>query len=757
MKKLFAIILTATLMTLQLAASAETIYENIKREQITKGVLYEEIDTYKTDGWQRTSVVKIDLKDEDLEVKVLSPAKGSSSLATVKQMAETHSTKAAVNGDFFNFSSGETNMLGMMVSGGEMISTPAKDGLASFALTEDNSAIFDYFTFSGTLYAENTSLTELSSVELYQINKMPLTTGAITMITSAWGDTVNIPIGNYAMICEPYEENKYKMIGFSWGAEPVAIPDGGAVFTANYEINGFLNLNFAIGDVIRVETTLSPDVPAIKESIGGNTLIVKNGTVCNFTNNISGKNPRTALGVSADGNTLYFVAVQGRITDCPGMTQEGLAQFMIALGCDAAINLDGGGSTTMVTENRFTGAQEVKNDITSLRQVSNAIGVISHLAPLEVAAVGEIQLSSNTVVCEGNVDVWYVFRDQNYNRITGPNVLIQTSDSQAVISGNNIVFKTPGNHTVSVTYQNIVAETQVRVLGDIFSISISPEKVSATDKNQTFLVTAYDRNGHSAPIPASLVTFSHSDALSMSGNTLNKTATTGTVTASYKNLTANAVVNGETYLRSNDIMSEDHFYGTIPGGQKITVAATASAPQKFIGLLQIKKYLQTLQNAGDIYAPSQLFDNWNLVENCIVANHYSERTIENSKIVTLSIKNASSIRLTDSTAWSKIKNLCQSATEKNIVFILDTNITKLDANEKTVWNYYMNMLTERGKNVFVVSPGIKTSAEPSGGVFYLFLGAPGQSSVNSVFYDLNQAKPLRFTFLGDEIKYTFQS
>ena len=108
-------------------------------------------------------------------------------------------------------------------------------------------------------------------------------------------------------------------------------------------------------------------------------------------------------------------------------------------------------------------------------------------------------------------------------------------------------------------------------------------------------------------------------------------------------------------------------------------------------------------------------------------------------------------------AWSKIKNLCQSATEKNIVFILDTNITKLDANEKTVWNYYMNMLTERGKNVFVVSPGIKTSAEPSGGVFYLFLGAPGQSSVNSVFYDLNQAKPLRFTFLGDEIKYTFQS
>ncbi len=755
MKKIMTMLLTAALMTSQLTAGAEIIYESTNREPITQGVFYEETDRYTTDGWQRVSVVEVDLTDDKIEVKALSPKKGSASLATVKQMAEENGTKAAINGDFFNFSAGETNMLGMMVSDGELISTPSKDKLASFALTEDNTAVFDYFTFSGTLYAENTSLVESSHVELYQINKVPLTTGAITMFTSAWGDKVTIPTGNYAMICEPYAESQYKMIGFSWGSEAVAIPEGGAVFTANYEINGFLNLNFATGDVIRVETSLSPDIPRIKESIGGNSLIVKDGAVYDFTNNIAGKNPRSALGVSKDGNTLYFVAVQGRLSDCPGFTQTELAQFMIDLGCDSAINLDGGGSTTLVTENKFTGNQEVRNDITSLRQVSNAIGVISHRAPLSGAAGGEIVLSADTVVCDDTVDVWYYFHDRNYNTIPNVMPLIQTSDIQAVITENTIRFKTPGDHTVTVSYQDEKLTAPVKVLGDIFTITVSPESVSAKDKDRVLTVTAHDRNGYSAPIPAPLVTFSHSDSLSMSGSTIKKTSATGTVTASYKGLTANCVVNGEKYLRADDITERDAFYGKIQGGELITVANTQK-PQKFIGLHQLKKYLNSLGDAGDIYAVSMLYDNWGIVENYIASGSFTDRTIENSRVVTVSAAKSASIRLTNASSWSKIKNICQTATEKNVIFILDTNITKLDKNEKTVWDYYMNQLLAKGKNVFVVSPGIKTSAEPENGVRYLYLGAPGGSTTASVFYDLNQAKPLRFTFSGDEVKYCFE-
>ena len=156
------------------------------------------------------------------------------------------------------------------------------------------------------------------------------------------------------------------------------------------------------------------------------------------------------------------------------------------------------------------------------------------------------------------------------------------------------------------------------------------------------------------------------------------------------------------------------------------------------------------------YATAPLHDNRGIVTRYIAADSFSDRTVENSRIVTLSAKKSGSIRLTDASSWGKIKALCEGATEKNIIFILDTNITKLDKNEKTVWDYYMNLLTAKGKNVFVVSPGIKTAAEPENGVRYLYLGAPGQSTVDSVLYDLNLAKPLRFTFLGDDVKYTFE-
>ncbi|HEV7920858.1 MAG TPA: phosphodiester glycosidase family protein [Thermoanaerobaculia bacterium] len=58
--------------------------------------------------------------------------------------------------------------------------------------------------------------------------------------------------------------------------------------------------------------------------------------------------PRTAVGLTKDGKTLYFVVADGRRTGIPGMTLAELAAFMdTELGACNAINLDGGGSTAM--------------------------------------------------------------------------------------------------------------------------------------------------------------------------------------------------------------------------------------------------------------------------------------------------------------------------------------------------------------------------------------------------------------------------
>ena len=59
------------------------------------------------------------------------------------------------------------------------------------------------------------------------------------------------------------------------------------------------------------------------------------------------RNPRTAAGRRADGTVLLVVA-DGRNKEAAGLTMRELQQVMAALGCRDAVNLDGGGSTTMV-------------------------------------------------------------------------------------------------------------------------------------------------------------------------------------------------------------------------------------------------------------------------------------------------------------------------------------------------------------------------------------------------------------------------
>lgn len=61
------------------------------------------------------------------------------------------------------------------------------------------------------------------------------------------------------------------------------------------------------------------------------------------------KIPRTAVGLSADGNTLYIVVVNpgDNRTGYGGTTLEGLADFLKSLGAYDAVTLDGSGSSQM--------------------------------------------------------------------------------------------------------------------------------------------------------------------------------------------------------------------------------------------------------------------------------------------------------------------------------------------------------------------------------------------------------------------------
>ena len=88
------------------------------------------------------------------------------------------------------------------------------------------------------------------------------------------------------------------------------------------------------------------------------------------------RHPRTAVGRRSDGTVLLVVA-DGRNSAAAGLSMVELQQVMVALGCRDAINLDGGGSTTMVVRGAVVNHPSDNNrfDAAGERPVANAVVV----------------------------------------------------------------------------------------------------------------------------------------------------------------------------------------------------------------------------------------------------------------------------------------------------------------------------------------------------------------------------------------------
>lgn len=97
------------------------------------------------------------------------------------------------------------------------------------------------------------------------------------------------------------------------------------------------------------------------------------------------REPRTAVGLSEGGGTLFLLAIDGRREGhSAGVTLYELAELLRGFGAATAMNLDGGGSTTMVFEepantftvlNRPCDGSEFLVPLSIERAVADVIGV----------------------------------------------------------------------------------------------------------------------------------------------------------------------------------------------------------------------------------------------------------------------------------------------------------------------------------------------------------------------------------------------
>jgi hypothetical protein len=99
-----------------------------------------------------------------------------------------------------------------------------------------------------------------------------------------------------------------------------------------------------------------------------------------------GRHPRAAIGL--DGHRLIAVASEGRAPNEAGLTLRELALLLDALGATEAINLDGGGSTSLVVEGRLVNrpVEAEGVEIPGGRPLLTAVAFVARPQPSRAAA-----------------------------------------------------------------------------------------------------------------------------------------------------------------------------------------------------------------------------------------------------------------------------------------------------------------------------------------------------------------------------------
>ncbi|MCL2608742.1 MAG: phosphodiester glycosidase family protein [Treponema sp.] len=85
----------------------------------------------------------------------------------------------------------------------------------------------------------------------------------------------------------------------------------------------------------------------VVHAAGGFRRILQDGEPVARVRGLEPKHPRSATGISPDGRFLYLLVIDGRRSASVGATEEETALLMKALGSGEALNLDGGGSSSL--------------------------------------------------------------------------------------------------------------------------------------------------------------------------------------------------------------------------------------------------------------------------------------------------------------------------------------------------------------------------------------------------------------------------
>lgn len=319
------------------------------------------------------NVLRIDLSRATLKIAhALDEGVG---LETVSSMATRFRATAATNGGYFRIAGTyRGDSIGLLILERHLISEPHNER-AEFGLIDagdKTEVIFGHLKFSGEI--------SVGSVKhaVRGLNR-PLAPDEMIVFTPQFHrTTLTNPDGIEVVV----RRNRVVSVGDLKGSSN--IPPDGYVISAVGSARDWMKNHVRRGSKINFSWRLIPTEPSDNADwmraysmLGGGPQLIKAGKIAITDTQekmapgfATDRHPRTAIAKLESGK-LLLVTVDGRQPGVSaGMTLEMLAEFLLELSAVDAINLDGGGSTTMVVHNKIVNRP---SDQTGERPVSDAI------------------------------------------------------------------------------------------------------------------------------------------------------------------------------------------------------------------------------------------------------------------------------------------------------------------------------------------------------------------------------------------------
>lgn len=367
--------------TLSYSATAEVR----ERREVVPGVEY--FNDRRAEGPLSIHVVKVDLERKELAVAAALAGGTVVGRRTVREIVNSWPPErgrpiAAVNGDYFEMGlKGDPRYAGALqgahISDGELVHDPS--GSTFWVDGESRPHLALGTRFEGVLIGPD----DLQS--LFRLNcsttALPseVRSADAVLFTPAFGPSTRTDAG-LEFVLRPVDERqwlplrvnrKYDAVIESVSSKGDTPIRQGTVVVSMVERVGERWAHLRPGQRVSFTTDAEPDLSAAVSAVSGAPPLVVNGELHAAAADRQNRHPRTAIGFN--DTHLFLVVVDGRQPDLStGMSHGELADLMKGLGCTHALNLDGGGSTTMWLDGKVVNSP---SDAAGERAVGSAVVV----------------------------------------------------------------------------------------------------------------------------------------------------------------------------------------------------------------------------------------------------------------------------------------------------------------------------------------------------------------------------------------------